>query len=104
MNNKKGNSSFRVLATLEANSESRQELLDFLLSLVTTARGEEGNVSYDLYYSTQNPNEFLFDEVWSTKADFDRHYESQKSYNDRDRVKGLLIKPLEIKTYVNLIE
>jgi quinol monooxygenase YgiN len=104
MQNNKGNSSFRVLATLEASSESRQELLDFLVSLVTPARGEEGNISYDLYCSTQNPNEFLFDEVWSTKADFDRHYESPKSNNDRDRVKGLLTKPLEIKTYVSMIE
>ena len=104
MQKNKGSSSFRVLATLEANNESRQELLDFLVSLVTPARTEEGNISYDLYCSTRNPNEFLFDEVWSTKADFDRHYESPKSYKDRDRVKRLLTKPLEIKTYVNMIE
>jgi len=98
------NSSYRVLATLEAKSESRQELLDFLVSLVATAREEQGNISYDLHYSTQNPNEFLFDEVWHTKIDFDRHYESSKSHNDRERVKGLLVKPLEIKTYVNIAE
>lgn len=99
-----GNSYFRVLATLEAKSESRQELMDFLVSLVIPARKEEGNISYDLYRSTQNPNEFLFDEVWYTKGDFDRHYDSLKSQNDRERVRGLLAKPLEIKTYLRVTE
>jgi quinol monooxygenase YgiN len=102
MQNNKGNLPYRVLATLEANSNSRKELLDFLVSLVAPARGEEGNISYDLYCSTQNPNEFLFDEVWSTKDDFDRHYNSPKSFNDRERVRGLLAKPLEIKTYIDI--
>lgn len=102
MQNNKENSSYRVLATLEAKTESKQELLDFLVSLLTHARGEQGNISYDLHYSTQNPNEFLFDEVWHTKVDFDRHYESSKSHNDRERVRGLLSKPLEIRTYVNI--
>ena len=46
MQNNKENSPFRVLATLEAKSESRQELLNFLVSLITPARGEEGNISY----------------------------------------------------------
>ncbi|VFJ12703.1 putative quinol monooxygenase [Candidatus Nitrosocosmicus franklandus] len=98
------NSSFRVLATLEAKSESRQELMDFLVSLVIPARKEEGNISYDLYRSTQNPNEFLFDEVWRTKGDFDRHYDSLKSQNNRERVRGLLAKPLEINTYLRVTE
>ena len=54
--------------------------------------------------STQNPNEFLLDEVWDTRIDFDRHFESSKSHNDRERVKPLLLKPLLIKTYVNILE
>jgi quinol monooxygenase YgiN len=104
MQNNGENLSYRVLATLEAKSESRQELMNFLVTLVATARGEQGNISYDLHCSTQNPNEFLFDEVWHTKIDFDRHYESSKSHNDRERVRGLLAKPLEIKTYVKIAE
>lgn len=104
MQKNRENSSFRVLATLEAKSESRQELLEFLISLVLPARGEQGNISYDLHCSTQNPNEFLLDEVWDTRVDFDRHYESSKSHNDRERVKPLLLKPLLIKTYVNILE
>lgn len=102
MQNNREKKSFRVLAILEAKSESRQELLEFLISLVVPAREEQGNVYYDLHYSTKNPNEFLLDELWDTKDDFDRHYESSKSSNDRMRVSRLLVKPLEIKTYVNL--
>jgi len=93
------NSQVRVLATLEAKEDQRQELVKILIPLVKPAREEEGNISYDLYCSTENPNEILFDEVWSNKEAFDKHYESQKSYKDRDMVSSLLTKSLQIKTY-----
>jgi quinol monooxygenase YgiN len=102
MQNNMENSSFRVLAILESKDERRQELLDILVPLVNPAREEEGNISYDLYCSTENPNEFLFDEVWSNKETFNKHYESQKSYKDRDMVSPLLAKPLQIKTYLEI--
>ena len=96
------NSLFRVLAVLDARDESRQQLLNILLSLLKPAREEEGNISYDLYCSTQNPNEFLLDELWYTKGDFVRHYESPKSYFDRERVNSLLKRPLHIRTYTEI--
>ncbi|HYF99408.1 MAG TPA: antibiotic biosynthesis monooxygenase family protein [Candidatus Saccharimonadales bacterium] len=98
------NSLFRVLAVLEAKDESRQHLLNILLSLLKPAREEEGNISYDLYCSTLNPNEFLLDELWYTKGDFVRHYESPKSYIDRERVNSLMNRPLHISTYIEINE
>jgi quinol monooxygenase YgiN len=104
MQNKSDNSPIRVLATLEAKEETRLQLKNILVSLVNPAREEEGNVSYDLYRSTENPNEFLFDEVWSNKAAFDKHYQSTKSQKDRDTVSRLLVTPLKIKTYIGIDE
>lgn len=104
MQNKSDNSPVRVLATLEAKEEARLRLKDILVSLVKPAREEEGNISYDLYCSTENPNEFLFDEVWSNKGTFDKHYQSTKSQKDRDTVSGLLATPLQIKTYIGVDE
>jgi quinol monooxygenase YgiN len=102
MQNNMENSSIRVLAMLEAKDETRQDLLDILVPLLKPAREEDGNISYDLYCSTENPNEFLFDEVWNNKDAFNKHYESSKSYKDRAMVSGLLAKPLQIKTYAEI--
>lgn len=100
MLNDKKRSQFRVLATLEAKEEKRQELVNYLVPLINPARKEEGNVTYDLHYSTDNPNIFLIDEVWDSKEAFDKHYESPKSYKDRKSVSSLLSRPLQIKTFI----
>ena len=104
MKNNSDNSPVRVLATLEAKEGTRQQLKDILISLIIPAREEEGNISYDLHCSTENPNEFLFDEIWSNQAAFDKHYQSPKSHKDRDTVSSLLVRPLQIKTYVDINE
>jgi quinol monooxygenase YgiN len=104
MQNKSDNSPVRVLATLEAKEETRQQLKAILVSLIIPARAEEGNISYDLHCSTENPNEFLFDEIWSSQTAFEQHYHSPKSQKDRDTVSSLLVRPLQIKTYVNINE
>jgi quinol monooxygenase YgiN len=102
MQNNSENSPIRILAILEAKEETRQQLMNILIPLVKPAREEEGNISYDLYCSTENPNEFLFDEVWSNKEAFNKHYESPKSYKDREMVNSLLSKPLQIKKYIEI--
>jgi quinol monooxygenase YgiN len=102
MQNFDRNSNLVVLATLEAKNGKRKELLDILVSLVEPARKEEGNISYTLCASTDNPNEFLLYEDWINKEYFDKHYESPKSYRDREAVSGLLVRPLQIKTYVSV--
>jgi quinol monooxygenase YgiN len=102
MQNNSENSPIRILAILEAKEETRQQLMNILIPLVKPAREEEGNISYDLYCSTENPNEFLFDEVWSNKEAFNKHYKSPKSYKDRDMVSSLLSKPLQIKKYIEI--
>lgn len=102
MQKNRENTKLRVLATLEAKDGKIQELLNILVPLIEPARKEEGNISYDLYSLSEHPNELLFDEVWSSKETFDKHYESQKSYKDREAVSSLLVKPLQIKTYTEV--
>ncbi len=97
------NSPLRVLAFLEAKEGKRQELLKILVPLVEPSRKEEGNVAYVLNSSIENPNEILFDEVWSNKDTFDKHYQKPKSYEDRDKIAHLLVRPMEIKIYKEVI-
>lgn len=99
-----GNSPVRVLAFLEAKEGKRQELLNILVSIVEPSRKEEGNISYVLNSSTENPNEIMFDEVWSSMDTFVKHYESPQSYQNRERVGGLLVRPMEVKLYREIVE
>ncbi len=99
-----GNSPVRVLAFLEAKEGKRQELLNILVPIVEPSRKEEGNISYVLNSSTENPNEIMFDEVWSSKDTFDKHYESPQSYKNREKVGGLLVRPMEVKLCTEITE
>ena len=94
----------RVLAFLEAKEGKRQELLNILVSIVEPSRKEEGNIYYVLNSSTENPDEILFDEVWSSMDTFVKHYENPQSYKNRERVGGLLVRPMEVKLYREITE
>jgi quinol monooxygenase YgiN len=96
------NSAVRVLAFLEAKEGKRQELINILIPLIEPSRKEDGNIAYILNSSIENPNELLFDEIWSDKGTFDKHYQSPASYKIRDRISGLLVKPMEVKVYRNI--
>ena len=61
------NSQVRVLAFIEVKEGKRQELLDILISIIEPSRKEEGNISYFLNYSIDNPNEMVFDEYGQIK-------------------------------------
>ncbi len=99
-----GNSPVRVLAFLEAKEGKRQELLNILVPIVEPLRKEDGNILYVLNSSTENPNEIMFDEVWSSKATFDKHYESPQAYKNREKVGSLLVRPMEVKIYTEITE
>ena len=93
------NNSIRVLATLEAKEGKLKELLNILLPIVEASRKEDGNISYILNSSLERPNELLFDEVWSSKEDFDKHYNQKESKDNRNKITDLVLKPLEIKLF-----
>jgi quinol monooxygenase YgiN len=101
-NHYNGVSPVRVLAFLEAKEGKRQELLDILIHIVEPSRKEEGNIAYVLNSSTERPNEIMIDELWSGKDAFDKHFERPESYRNRERVTGLLARPMEVKTYTEV--
>ncbi len=109
-NDAKSNNSYsektpvRVLAFLEAKEGMRQELLEILVPIIEPSRKEEGNVEYVLHSSIENPNELMFDEIWSSRDTFDKHYENPQSYKNRERVVGLLVRPMEVKLYTVINE
>jgi quinol monooxygenase YgiN len=93
------NSQVRVLAFLKIKEGKSKELLDILIPIIEHSRKEEGNISYFLSYSIDNPNEMVFDEIWSNKHAFDKHYQSSYSQENRNKIKDLLTNPMTVKLF-----
>jgi quinol monooxygenase YgiN len=90
----------RVIVTLEVKEGEKQEALKTLIPLAELARNRQGNIAYDIYSSTENPNELILDQLWSSKIAFDKHYNSQEASKFRETVTPLLVKAAEVKTYI----
>jgi quinol monooxygenase YgiN len=92
----------RVIATLQVKEGKKQEALNTLIPLAELARKRQGNISYDIYSSTENPNELVLDQLWSNKVAFDKHYNSPEASKSRQTLESLLVKPAQVKTYTEL--
>jgi quinol monooxygenase YgiN len=91
-----------VLVTMEVNEGKKQEALNSLIPLGELARKRQGNIDYDIYSSTENPNELVLVQLWSSKEAFDRHYNSPEASQFREKVMPLTVKPAQIKTYAEV--
>jgi len=89
----------RVLAHFKAKPGKGKELEKVLLTLVGPTRSEQGNIAYVLHRSTENPDELLFDEIFSSKGAFEEHIAKPYVKGLEAKVKHLLASNIEIKTY-----
>lgn len=89
----------RVIVTLDIEEGKKQDALKTLIPLAELGRKRQGNIAYDIYSSTENPNELVLDQLWSNKAAFDKHYNSPEASKSRQTVEVLLVKPALVKTY-----
>jgi len=62
-----------IIAKMSAKPGKGDELFAALNRCVAPSRQEAGNVHYDLYRSTENPDNFLFHETWKSMAAIDEH-------------------------------
>lgn len=63
---------------LKSKPESRETLKTLLLDLVQNSTKEAACVQYDLHQSVENPEIFIFHEVWESEAGLQLH--NQQSY------------------------
>jgi quinol monooxygenase YgiN len=64
------------------------ELKNELLKTTVPTRGEEGNLRYDLYQSTTEPNKFMRYEIWTNSSALDLHKQTpwlRESFETRKR-------------------
>jgi quinol monooxygenase YgiN len=100
--NDAGNAKVRVIVIFDSKEENRQELLNNLNTLTDMGKQREGNIAFDLYALTENPNELLIDQLWSNKTVFDAHYNSPDTAEIRETITPLLVQPPLFKVYTEI--
>ena len=100
--NDAGNAKVRVIVIFDAKEENRQEVLNNLNTLTDMGKQREGNLAFDLYALTENPNELLIDQLWSNKTVYERHYNSPDTAEIRETVTPLLVQPPLFKVYTEI--
>lgn len=59
---------------LKSKEEFTEKTKKILENLVENSRKEGGCLQYDLHQNIENPNVFIFHEVWQNKEIFDLHH------------------------------
>lgn len=62
-----------VFASIISKPDCVEKVRALLLGAVEPSRQEEGCIKYDLHQSTDEPNSFMFYEVWKNDQHFQAH-------------------------------
>lgn len=62
-----------LTAVIESKTAHRDEVRAALLNMVTESRKEPACLQYDLYQDDNNPNVFVFQEIWESREGLDAH-------------------------------
>jgi quinol monooxygenase YgiN len=84
--------------TISVLPEKQKEVIQTLLSMIDTAKDEEGCLSYQVFRDIEGKTVFNLIEEWKTREDLDRHILSER-FSVLLGTKSLLTKPFEIKIH-----
>ena len=91
-----------VVARLRAAPGKGDALATLLVEQAATVRGTEpGCLAYTAHRSTNDPELFVFYEVYEDDAAFDQHRRSKHlaAYRERREAEGLTAGPAEVETF-----
>ncbi|MCP4922712.1 MAG: antibiotic biosynthesis monooxygenase [bacterium] len=95
-NNTGQNSTYTVLAILEAKPSFEKELGGFLKNVVNPSRNEETCIDYRLHQNIENPAQFFLYENWSSQKAHEKQFEKDYIKELVEKVGPLLAKPYTI--------
>lgn len=79
----------KVIAEIRAAEGAEREAEERLRALIPPTVAEAGCVMYELWRDGDDPRRFVFDELWTTRADWEAHNASQHLAAHRAATEGL---------------
>ena len=101
--NRNNSRSIRLLAFFEVKKGRGKELEKILLKVIKPTRKESGNIAYVLHRSNDNPDELLFDEIWTDKESLEKHFKKPYKEDLDSNIEQLLAKEIELKVYSEIM-
>jgi len=86
-------------ATFTAKPDARQALLELAAMLIPLSRAEPGCLRYDFLQSPHTPDQFVFFELWESRADLDEHFQKPYFKILEERLPSLIEGSADIFTY-----
>jgi quinol monooxygenase YgiN len=100
---RRGDNAIRLIAIHSAKKGLGDQLQDILVKVIVPTRKEEGNIAYVLHRSMDNPDELMFDEIWVDKESLETHLTQPYITSAVDQMASILAKPVELRTYSEVI-
>jgi len=85
-----------LIAIVKSKPENREAVLAVLLNMVEETRKEEGSIKYDLHQNIDNPNEFVFYEIWKDAESITSHEQTPHIQKFIEIATTMLAEPLSI--------
>jgi quinol monooxygenase YgiN len=99
----RSNKSIRLLVFFEAKKDRSKELEEILIKVIEPTRKEPGNIAYVLHRSNDNPDELLFDEIWTDKEALEEHLKKPYIEDLDSNVEHLLANEIQLKEYSEIL-
>lgn len=82
--------SLTIIARFLVKPEKLELVKSSLLSIIEPTRAEEGCIQYDLHQDNENPNIFLFFELWENRELWQNHINNTHIKEHQARTEGCL--------------
>lgn len=88
-----------VTATITAKPDHREDLLAAMRANIPLVLAEDGCERYELLVSKDNPNIFLFDEIWESLAALENHSQAPHMHKHRENTAHMLQCPTVVSVW-----
>jgi quinol monooxygenase YgiN len=93
----------RLIAIFNAKKDQGNKLENILVTLLEPTRKENGNIAYMLHRSLNNPDEFMFDELWLNKEALDFHLKQPYIQSALEQIRPILNSSVQVRTYSEIL-
>ncbi|MGE4548070.1 MAG: putative quinol monooxygenase [Intestinibacillus sp.] len=93
----------KIVAKAKVKPENKAKFIELAKPLVAASQAEEGNVSYNLHESLEDPNVMAFIEVWKDQAAIDFHNATAHFTTICPQFADLFDGPMEVAHFVEVV-
>jgi quinol monooxygenase YgiN len=88
-----------IHAYLKVNPAQRNEFLAQAIQVTEPSQAEEGNITYQYYENPDQPNNFVFVEIWKDQTAIQQHEETPHFKKFVSEVEKFLSEPLHAQLF-----